>query len=96
MTRQIRKTVASIVLGVALAIILSTTLQAPPQTHIDEEKVKPVSQGISEDLETSNKSSSQTFGERSTAEFQRLNFTPVVVAFIVGLIVYILAKTLIR
>ncbi|MBS7611033.1 hypothetical protein KEJ27_02295 [Candidatus Bathyarchaeota archaeon] len=97
MTRQIKKAATSIVLGVVLAIILSTTLQAPLQTHTDEEgKVRPLSQGISEDVEASNKSLSQTFGERSTAEFQQLNFTPIVTAFIVGLIVYILAKTLIR
>ena len=93
MTTQIKKTVISIALGVVLAIILSVTLQ----TRTDEkEEVKPVSQGISKDVNASSKDLSQTFREGLIAEFQRLNFAPVVAAFIVGLIVYLLAKALIK
>jgi hypothetical protein len=100
MTKQIKKTVISILLGVALAIALSTTLQAPPQTYISEGNeeggVKPTPQEASEAMETSNKSTSQTFEEVPTVSFQQSILTPVTAAFIVGLIVYIIAKMLVK
>jgi len=100
MIRQIKKTVISILLGAVLAVALSITLQAPPQTHIsggnERESVKPTSQEISEAIEVSNKSDGQIFEGGSTVSPQQPILTSLVTAFIVGLIVYVIAKTLVR
>lgn len=107
MTVQIKKSVISIVLGVVLAIVLSTMLQAPLQTSVVENgrettpKESTVEEGFSQeassgDRETSNKSIIQTFGENSKIEKEETIFIPLATALIVGLIVYVLARILVK
>ncbi|GEM_PF-1889948 len=100
MVRQIKKAVISILVGAVLAVALSITLQAPPQTHISEgnggRSVKPTSQEASEAIEVSNKSASQIFEGGMTVNPQQPILTSLATAFIVGLIVYVIAKMLVK
>jgi Na+(H+)/acetate symporter ActP len=97
MIRQIKKAVISILAGVILAVALSITLQAPPKTHISEGRsVKPTSQETSETMEASNKSTGQTSEGEMAVNPQQPIPTLLVIAFIVGLIVYAIAKTLVK
>jgi len=100
MIRQIKKAVISILAGVILAVALSITLQAPPKTYISEgnegRSVKPTSQETSETMEASNKSTGQTSEGEMAVNPQQPIPTLLVIAFIVGLIVYAIAKTLVK
>ncbi|MEM2240161.1 MAG: hypothetical protein QXL27_07650 [Candidatus Bathyarchaeia archaeon] len=107
MTGQIKKSVISVVLGVVLAIVLSTMLQTPLQTSVVEDgkgntsKETTIEEGLprevsSGDMEMSNKSTIQTFSETSTVEKKQTIFTTLAIALIVSLIVYVLAKILVK